>query len=582
MHAVPPKRDVAVVWGLVISVATALTVGSMGMSWGFWTALAIMLNVLLLSNRRFDTGFMDTVFNVIVGFVVVYCEQWRLSRLLVGTLVLLSGYVMWRHNPGVWRVRFTAILVALWGLWCWAEDLLRSDAPRFVAALLSLLSGWSGCAACGVRDFRIAVTVISGPIWITWMILLVLLFGLWALYLVHRGDKAWLVVANMFALPLAWAYGIWRAIREAAIGKYDMDRSRWIGIALSVPAFGLVGPGAVPFALLAIVVLEVADDPGPPQAEKRSAKVIDCGVFTSVLRTKAFLQAQLQQCYVKLEAENIHAMLADLVRFEVGDGFGSGLVVSSWSAMTVHHVVGALLGVKGGSKKVGVWQNVSSKLRAILGIKSTAKRDFTLTSACLMEWYDPVHDGIVVLTSGDGTFRVAGRTNFGIFDVSMNDNGHYLLATWEIDAQGAITAYLHVIDSVERTENGLLAYVADVTPGSSGALLIHVAAGQLPTVIGANFAVMEGLPIGFALPLTAQCLEKIAECGYGVGKNSIADEEVAAGLTAGVSRAAAALPGAVFGALDSDQTAAQKVLGALGGCGLTVQEDTAAGEKKET
>ena len=84
-----------------------------------------------------------------------------------------------------------------------------------------------------------------------------------------------------------------------------------------------------------------------------------------------------------------------------------------------------------------------------------------------MEWYDPVHDGIVALTSGDGTFRVAGRTNFGIFDVSMNDNGHYLLATWEIDAQGAITAYLHIIDSVELTENGLLAYVADVTPGSS-------------------------------------------------------------------------------------------------------------------
>ena len=462
---------------------------------------------------------------------------------------------------------------------------MRSDAPRFVTAVLSLLSGWSGCAACGVRDFRIAITVVSGPIWVTWAVLLVLLFGLWALYLVSRGDKAWLVVANMVALPLAWAYGIWRAIREAANGKYDMDRSRWIGIALSVPAYGLIGSGAVPFALLAIVALEVADDPGPPHAEKRSAKIVDSGVFASVLQTKAFLQDQLQLCYVKLEAENIHAMLADLVRFEVGDGFGSGLVVSPWCALTVHHVVGSLLGVKGGEKKVGIWQAVSSKLRAILGMKSAARRDFPLTSACLLEWYSSVRDGIVALSSGDNVFRVAGRTSLGIFDPTMNESGHYLLATWEIDGQGAVTAYLHIIDFVEQTEGGLLAYLADVTPGSSGALLIHVTAGQMPTVIGANFAAMDGLAIGFALPFTERCLEKMSDCGYGVGLKSGVEEEVDAGLAAGVSRAAAVLPGAILGALNSEQTAAQRALEALSGRGapgLTVQDDAPAGERKGT
>ncbi|CAJ1456561.1 unnamed protein product, partial [Effrenium voratum] len=366
-----------------------------------------------------------------------------------------------------------------------------------------------------------------------------------ALTVGSMGDKAWLVVANMVALPLAWAYGIWRAIREAAIGKYDMDRSRWIGIALSVPAYGLIGSGAVPFALLAIVALEVADDPGPPHAEKRSAKIVDSGVFASVLQTKAFLQDQLQQCYVKLEAENIHAMLADLVRFEA----------------------------------------VSSKLRAILGIKSAARRDFPLTSACLLEWYSSVRDGIVALSSGDNVFRVAGRTSLGIFDPTMNESGHYLLATWEIDGQGAITAYLHIIDFVEQTEGGLLAYLADVTPGSSGALLIHVTAGQMPTVIGANFAAMDGLAIGFALPFTERCLEKMSDCGYGVGLKSGVEEEVDAGLAAGVSRAAAVLPGAILGALNSEQTAAQRALEALSGRGapgLTVQDDAPAGEKKGT
>ena len=109
---------------------------------------------------------------------------------------------MWKHNPGVWRVRFTAMVVASWGVWCWAEALLRADASRSVIAILSLLSGWTGCPACGIRDFRIAVVNIGGPLWLTWAALLTLLCGGWAMYLANRGEKPWAVVANTFALPL--------------------------------------------------------------------------------------------------------------------------------------------------------------------------------------------------------------------------------------------------------------------------------------------------------------------------------------------------------------------------------------------
>ena len=92
--------------------------------------------------------------------MVVYCDHWSLPRFPVGTLVILAAFVMWKRNPGVWRVRFTAVVVG-------AEALLRADASRSVIAILSLLSGWTGCPACGIRDFRIAVVNIGGPLWLT-------------------------------------------------------------------------------------------------------------------------------------------------------------------------------------------------------------------------------------------------------------------------------------------------------------------------------------------------------------------------------------------------------------------------------
>ena len=179
VHAVPSKRDDAILWGLFVSVNVSFVVGSLGMSWGFWVALAIMMNVLLMSNHRFETGFMDSVFNVLTGFLVVYCEQWNIPRFPLGTLVLLAAFVMWQQGSSLWRVRFTSMLMASWGLWCWAEALLRADASRSVIAILSLFSGWTGCPACGIRDFRIAVVSVSGPLWSTWLLLVL---GGWALW----------------------------------------------------------------------------------------------------------------------------------------------------------------------------------------------------------------------------------------------------------------------------------------------------------------------------------------------------------------------------------------------------------------
>ena len=195
------------------------------------------------------------------------------------------------------------------------------------------------------------------------------------MYLANRGEKPWAVVAHTFALPLGQVYGLWRALREAAIGKYDMDGSRWMSVVLSFFAFGLVGPGCTPVSLCAIILLELQDDPGPPHGteKKKSFLVINSGFARSVLETRAFLETHLQKLDVKLEAENLHALLADLVRFDFGDGFGSGLILSPWTALTVHHVLGDHLGVKGGSRLVGAWQSFNAKVKAVLGMRRLLK-----------------------------------------------------------------------------------------------------------------------------------------------------------------------------------------------------------------
>ena len=170
-------------------------------------------------------------------------------------------------------------------------------------------------------------------------------------------------------------------------------------------AFGLVGPGCTPVSLCAIILLELQDDPGPPHGieKKKSFLVINSGVARSVLETRAFLETHLQKLYVKLEAENLHVLLADLVRFDFGDGFGSGLILSPWTALTVHHVLRDHLGVKGGSRLVGAWQSFNAKVKAVLCVRTAIAKEFKISSACLVEWFQPVKDGIVAVCAEENT-----------------------------------------------------------------------------------------------------------------------------------------------------------------------------------
>lgn len=168
----------------------------------------------------------------------------------------------------------------------------------------------------------------------------------------------------------------------------------------------------------------------------------------------------------------------------------------------------------------------------------------------MVDWFKPVKDGIVAIRAEDSTFRVAGRATLGVFDYSMNVTGHFLLATWELGKDGEITAYLHVIDEVVEAENGLLGYIADVTPGSSGSLLIHVQSGLQPTIVGVNFAAFHDIPIGFALPISQDCLSAVTECR---GKRKEMKEDLVEAdpsMVGGVLRAASVFPGALKNALN--------------------------------
>ena len=173
-------------------------------------------------------------------------------------------------------------------------------------------------------------------------------------------------------------------------------------------------------------------------------------------------------------------------------------------------------------------------------------KKFKISSACLVEWFQPVKDGVVAVCAEENTFRVVGRGSLGVFEEGVNSVGHFLLATWELGKTGEITAFLHIIDEVVTTENGLLSYIADVTPGSSGSLLIHVQAGLQPTIVGVNFAAIVDIPIGFALPITHACLTQVAECS---GKRKQKEEqaliEADPSVAAGVVRAASVLPNAL-------------------------------------
>ena len=54
-------------------------------------------------------------------------------------------------------------------------------------------------------------------------------------------------------------------------------------------AFGLVGPGCIPISLIAIIVLELQDYPGPPHGvEKKSFQLMKGGAVCSVLETRNF------------------------------------------------------------------------------------------------------------------------------------------------------------------------------------------------------------------------------------------------------------------------------------------------------
>ena len=124
-----------------------------------------------------------------------------------------------------------------------------------------------------------------------------------------------------------------------------------------------------------------------------------------------------------------------------------------------------------------------------------------------------------------------------------------MLATWELGQTGQVTACLHVIDEVVTTENGLFSYIADVTPGSSGSLLIHMQADLQPTIVGVNFAAIVDFPTGFALPITHTGLTQVAECS---GERKQKEEQVL--IEADPS---------VADVLRSEQTIAEKMANAL-------------------
>lgn len=114
---------------------------------------------------------------------------------------------------------------------------------------------------------------------------------------------------------------------------------------------------------------------------------------------------------VKLEAANVHALLADLVRFDFGEGLGSGLILSSWTALTVFHVLGDHVGIRPGKKQIGVWQTLSKNVKAILGVQTAVAKQFKVSSVCVVDWFQTVHDGVVAVCTDDSTFKVVGKAS---------------------------------------------------------------------------------------------------------------------------------------------------------------------------